>query len=289
MPPLTPEQIGEAANRVTRLTMSFEDDILRDISRRIAKAGTVTDTAEWQIMRLKEMGMATDFIEQRVARYTLQSEGTIRQMFFETAQMNDEFYREVYAKRGVPFTPWQDNDYMKQLLTAGIEQTSGKMKNLTASMGFVGRDNDGNPVLSPVTQTYRQVMDRTQLQVATGATDYVTAIRQATQALAASGLRYVDYASGARNHCDVAVRRACLTGVNQLTAKIALHNMEELHTDLVEVTAHAGARSDGIGYENHASWQGKWYRYKPRDKAEQQEQKPRRNAEHRQSTADYNR
>ena len=36
-----------------------EDFILQDIARRIAKAGKSPDTAQWQMLRLKELGMAT--------------------------------------------------------------------------------------------------------------------------------------------------------------------------------------------------------------------------------------
>ena len=46
MPPLTPEQLGEIPVRLEKLTRAFEETVLEDISRRIAKAGSITDTAE---------------------------------------------------------------------------------------------------------------------------------------------------------------------------------------------------------------------------------------------------
>ena len=84
-------------------------------------------------------------------------------------------------------------------------------------------------------------------------TDYNTAVRNATRRLTESGLQFVDYASGVRNHADVAVRRAVLTGLSQYTGKISERNAQELDTDIVEVSAHMGARPD------HAEWQGRWY------------------------------
>ncbi|MBQ9721461.1 MAG: hypothetical protein IJV64_12330 [Oscillospiraceae bacterium] len=90
------------------------------------------------------------------------------------------------------------------------------------------------------------------------------AIANATRQLADSGLQYVDYESGWRNHVDVAVRRAVMTGVTQLNAQYAVQSMEYLETEYVEVSAHAGARDiDGPkGWENHKAWQGKVYRWK---------------------------
>ena len=48
MPPITPEQLAEASTRLDKLTQKLEKTILDDICRRIASAGTITDTAEWE-------------------------------------------------------------------------------------------------------------------------------------------------------------------------------------------------------------------------------------------------
>ena len=88
------------------------------------------------------------------------------------------------------------------------------------------------------------------------------AIANATRQLADSGLQYVDYESGWRNHVDVAVRRAVMTGVSQINQQYAVQSMEYLNTEYVEVSAHAGARNTGVGFQNHESWQGRIYRWK---------------------------
>ena len=74
----------------------------------------------------------------------------------------------------------------------------------------------------------------------------------------------VAYEIGHIDQLDVAVRRAVMTGVNQLNQKYREQSMDYLETDLVETTAHLGARNiDGPnGWENHAKWQGKVYRWK---------------------------
>lgn len=253
MPPLTPEQLGEIPVRLEKLTRAFEEKVLEDISRRIAKAGYVTDTAEWQLIRLKEMGYANDFLEKTTAEYTEKSREEIGQLFFDAAQVSDDFYGSVYSKAGKPFTPLADNPYMQQLISAGIVQTENELKNFTRSMGFRMRNPDGTFSFKPAAKAYQDALDLAQMQVSTGVFDYNTAVRNAVRTLAESGLRFVDYETGHVNHADVAVRRAVLTGVSQMSGKISEHNAEELDTDLVEVTAHAGARPD------HAEWQGRWY------------------------------
>ena len=255
MPPITPEQLAEASTRLDKLTQRLEKTILDDICRRIAKAGTITDTAEWQMLRLKEMGYANEVIEKAIADYTKMSEAEIRQLFFEAGQVSDDFYEEVYSKAGMPFVPLEDNPYMQQFLSAGIEQTNNELVNFTQSMGFAVRQADGTLAFQGVAKTYQSTLDLAQMQVATGVFDYTTAIRNATKSLTDSGLQFVDYASGHRNRADVAARRAVLTGISQMTGKVSEQNMQELDTDIVETSAHAGARPD------HAVWQGRWFSF----------------------------
>ena len=95
------------------------------------------------------------------------------------------------------------------------------------------------------------------MQVSSGVIDYNTAVRNAVKDLARSGIRRIDYESGWHNRVDVAVKRATLTGVNQMS----LHLTDLYHDEMidkneqyVEVTAHAGTRPD------HAEWQGKVYK-----------------------------
>lgn len=55
-----------------------------------------------------------------------------------------------------------------------------------------------------------------------------------------------------------------MTGVNQLNQKYREQSMDYLETDLVEVTAHLGARNvqGPNGWEAHTEWQGKVFRWK---------------------------
>ena len=72
-------------------------------------------------------------------------------------------------------------------------------------------------------------------------------------ALAKEGIKAIMYPSGHSDTLEVATRRAILTGVNQTAAKLQIARADEMGCDLVEVTAHSGARP------SHAAWQGKIY------------------------------
>lgn len=250
---LTPDYLQGAPAELEELFLRLEEDIIADICRRIAKAGYLTDSAEHQVLRLRELGAGTEYIKQKISEYSALSDEAVDRLFFDAAQTSDEFYRKAYDKANVGYTPYEYNDFFQQAVTASVNQTKGELRNFTQSMGFSYRGSNGQVRFHGAAEAYRDCLDYAYMQVMTGAVDHNTAIRNATRRLTEGGLQFVDYASGVRCHADVAARRAVLTGLSQMTGKVSEHNAAELGTDIVEVDAHAGARPD------HAEWQGKWY------------------------------
>lgn len=137
-------------------------------------------------------------------------------------------------------------------------QTQDVFRNITASMGFLV---DAGRTMLPPAKAYQWALDAATLKVESGAISYGQAIKDAVRELASGGLRVVDYESGHRDHVDVAVRRAVMTGVSQLCSKYTEQAAEYLETPYYEVSAHAGAR-DAPGrspWASHKDWQGKVY------------------------------
>lgn len=250
---LTPDYLQGAPAELEELFLRLEEDIIADICRRIANAGYLTDSAEHQVLRLRELGAGTEYIKQKISEYSAISDEAVDRLFFDAAQTSDEFYRKAYDKANIGYTPYEYNDFFQQAVTASVNQTKGELRNFTQSMGFSYRGSNGQVRFHGAAEAYRDCLDYAYMQVMTGAVDHNTAIRNATRRLTEGGLQFVDYASGVRCHADVAARRAVLTGLSQMTGKVSEHNAAELGTDIVEVDAHAGARPD------HAQWQGKWY------------------------------
>ena len=250
---LIPDYLQGAPAELEELFLRLEEDIIADICRRIAKAGYLTDSAEHQMLRLRELGAGTEYIKQKISEYSALSDEAVDRLFFDAAQTSDEFYRKAYDKANVGYTPYEYNDFFQQAVTASVNQTKGELRNFTRSMGFSYRGSNGQVRFHGAAEAYRDCLDYAYMQVMTGAVDHNTAIKNATRRLTEGGLQFVDYASGVRCHADVAARRAVLTGLSQMTGKVSEHNAAELGTDIVEVDAHVGARPD------HAQWQGKWY------------------------------
>lgn len=250
---LTPEQLQNLPQELTDLYDQLSEFILRDIARRIAKGAQITDTAEYQLYRARSLGLSTDEIAAKIAEINGSSAAEINRLIREAAAQSDEFDRKMLGADKGAAVPLEENAQLQKLISAQIAETAGKCENLTNTMGFADHDFLGRVYYLSMTDMYRREMDSAHMKVATGATDYMTAIRQACNKLAASGVRTIDYESGRSDRIEVAARRALLTSVAHVTHRISEQNGEELGADGWEMSAHSGSRP------SHAVYQGRQY------------------------------
>lgn len=235
---LPPGYLERLPEGFLQLVRQAEEDILADMARRIAKTGRLTDTARWQGERLEQLGLEREAIRSNLQRLTGKSQGEINALFEEAGEAALYYDDLIYQAIGLSPIAANASPALVQLLNAGARQTNRTFENLTATTA------------NTATRQFERALDRAWTQIATGAFDYQTAIRRTVKDLAAVGLQAIVYPSGHADSLDVAARRAILTGVNQTAARLSEARAEEMGCDLVETTAHHGARP------SHMVWQG---------------------------------
>ena len=249
---ITPEQLNEIPESFVQEIEELENYIIADIARRIAKEGEITDTAAMEVNRALELGADISVIERFIERVTGAMQEDIDIVLRGVIKESVDADNVIYKAAGYNPVDLKKSSKLVEIIEAGIRQTNSTLKNITGSMGFASVVG-GKTVFQDIAKFYQNTLDFALLQVSTGVLDVNSAARFAVKKMADSGIRYVDYASGHVNRVDVAIKRAILTGVNQLNLRLTDSIMEELGAEYVEVTAHAGARPD------HAVWQGKVY------------------------------
>ena len=212
------------------------------------------------IRALRAHGIDLKDIKKAIRDTTDTGEEKLDKLLDDVVARNQRYYTDMIDLAGVTAPERLVNEAD---IAAIRRQTWGAYKNITGSMGFLTVQGGRMVMLGPA-KAYQWALDSAEIQIQSGAISYNQAIATAVRQLADSGLKTVYYESGHMDSVDVAVRRAVMTGVNQLNQKYREQSMDYLETDLVEVTAHLGARNtDGPnGWENHAKWQGKVYRWR---------------------------
>lgn len=234
---LTPSYLQKCTDGIEGEYQKLVTEILVDMAKRIATAKGMTSTTEYLNLKLREMSLHQQFINQALAKVLNTTEEEVEKLMQES----------TYKSTRDTFTQLEKHGYD----TSGLEFASqiekstniakNELSNLTRTTGQLA------------TAQMMNLYDQAYLQVASGAYSYDQAVTNAIKKLAKEGLGEVTYPTGARRSVESAVRVAVRTSVAQNALKCEEDMLDDMDINLVEVSSHLGARP------SHAVWQGKIY------------------------------
>lgn len=231
---MTAEQRAGLSDAALAMTQPCIDELIKDISKRVQKAGAITDTAEYQIYRAQALGEGKKAIEQAVSKQIGISEEVIASLF------------EYVADKSL--SP-DENGSLKRMTEAYTRMTQSKTRELLRDLWA---DTPEGKV-QPLQIAYARAMDFAFRQVATGTLDLNTAIRRAVTPLAKRGLRTIEQKSGRSVGIEYACRRYIMDQLGQLDDEIQHADHDALGCDGWEISAHATCAPD------HEPIQGRQY------------------------------
>lgn len=240
---LTPEYYKELPNEILEIFEELEDEIIRDIARRLKKTGELTETAKWQIQKLIDRGYDYREIKKEIRRVSDLSNKELTKMIDRSAieAYKNDMLKYAIGKKFLP--EYRDNQNILKIVEA-IKRTAS-FDNITGTLGV---PSDGEVVL--LEDFYRKSMGKAVLKIHSGAFTLDDVMREALRELGDRGVRVIDYESGRSINLESAVRRNIVTTIGKLSNEIALMNAFDMGQDIMELSAHAGARDD------HKTWQG---------------------------------
>ncbi|WP_077867597.1 phage minor capsid protein [Clostridium saccharobutylicum] len=251
---LTPEFLENMPQPLVDLYQELETFVITDIARRLAKAGQITATAEWQKHQAELYNINN--INQKVAEILKKSNSEIEKIFEEAALTTILSENKTFRKAGYKGIELEDSKALQSYFKTAIKRTKGDIENITQSMGFA--EKQGNKIVyNSVAKFYQKELNTAHIKVSTGVQDYNTAIKQAANKIATSGVRTINYESGYSVNVDTGVRRAVLTSVHQMNQETINQFMEDFiepENQLAEVSAHWPCRP------THQPWQGGVYK-----------------------------
>lgn len=251
---LTPNRLDKLPEPMIQLMSELQNEIISDICRRISKANYLTPTAEWQLYKANQLTISAREVKRRIASKLKVRERTLKELYTDavkTAIREDEIIYKAAIAEGILSDNYRDRltNYTRSkafsnVLQRGLKNTNGLMRNLT------------NSAAAAANRQLSDALDLVFLKCASGAFTPQEANFEAVRKLGQDGLKCVNYESGRTDQLDVAVRRAVVTGIGKTCCDMQLDLAKEMDSELVEVTAHLGARP------SHAEWQGQIYSLK---------------------------
>lgn len=236
---IKPEQIDAIKDKIALIIDPINNYLMADISRRIAEAGEITSTAEY---------------EARVNRNIKKTEKELSEGLKKLSETAEKELEKLITKVALIEYAGNASDVaMQRALLTAIEMCNEDLLNMTQTeaVGFIGLKGDPQKLMD----FYHDACDYAFTKVFTGAQDYQSAIREATQSIGQYGTVY--YESGAKTSIDAAIRRNVLGALGIMTEKIQQQNFDLMGADGWEISAHEGSAPDhepiqGLQYSDAA-------------------------------------
>lgn len=235
---LTPDDWKKIEKQANNLYNNLEFEIIQEIAERIANVGYMNTVALNNTLIAQEMGILYEDVIELVAKYNNTSVSQIKEIFETAGVKSLEFDDKIYKEAGLNPVPIKRSRSIMQLMSATIEKTNYNLSNLMMTT-------------ANTTQTeFYNAINKSYMEVATGVKSYSQSIVDTIKDISNKGA-YIEYPSGQHRSIENAVRMNIVTSVNQTCGKLQLMRADDMGWDLMELTAHGGARPE------HAEWQGK--------------------------------
>ena len=234
---LTPEQWENVGRQAVNIYTKLELDIIKAIADRISGFTFAKSVVLNNIKIAREMGLLYQDIIMLVAKYNNMSAYDVQLLFEEAGVKSLKFDDKIYKQAGLEPLPIRQNKTMWTLLEATALKTNGDLNNLVLTTANTAQTH------------FYDAMNKAYMEVTTGVKSYSQAITDSIKEVSKQGIT-VQY-KNRELKVESAVRMNIMTSINQTCGVLQKMRAEEMGWDLMEITAHSGARPE------HAEWQGK--------------------------------
>lgn len=244
---LSPDYMERVTDHIVELYQDLEDDILKDIAKRINKNKYLTATAERQAEVLIERGYSTDEIEMLLKAHLKDIDEELKNIINVSGLKHYEDEYKAYSLANKQLEEFSKNRHFDHIINNACDRLIEGNANITKSLGVVCNGKD-----IKLNTFYKKSLNQATLKVASGAFSNQQVVRGLINELSDSGIKVINYQKSGRNYSvESAAKMLVRTSVNQMAGEMSLRNAEDMEQDLMEISAHAGARP------SHALWQGK--------------------------------
>ncbi len=235
---LTPKDFENIVKQAEQLYSSLELEIIQEIAERIANVGYANTVVLNDILIAQEMGLMYQDIINMVAKYNETSVSQMEDIFSKAGAKTLRLDDKIYKEAGLNPLPLKQSKSMLQFLMATAMKTHNNLSNLVMTTASNSQ-----------TEFYN-AMNKAYMEVSTGVKSYSQSIIDSVKEVSKKGAT-ITYPSGYKTSIENAARMNILTSVNQTSGRLQLMRADEMGWDLMEISAHSGARPE------HAEWQGK--------------------------------
>lgn len=235
---LTEQDFMNIEKQAIGIYQNLELQIIEEIAIRIANYGYANTVVTNSLRIAQEMGFLYQDIVRLVAEYNNTTYENVNQIFYEAGEKTLSYDDKIYKEAGLNPVPLKQSESIKQMMNATIQRTAGNLQNLCMTTATTGQTQFVNAI------------NNAYMFTSTGVKSYTQAIIDEIKNISSQGA-VIQYPSGRKRSIESAIRTNVITAVNQNMGQLQETRANEVGWDLMEISAHSGARP------SHMKWQGK--------------------------------
>lgn len=243
---ITEEQIDKIVERLINRVETANAYFLMQIGEKVKRISTLTPTQAHQLIQMLKYGSQYDDIIKELARQTNLNIKDIDKIFEEYAKQDQQFYKQFYKYRNIPFVPYEENIALRRQTEALRNIVKKEMYNYMRSnvLGYTIKDLKGNIKFVGLRKVYNQVLDEALLNVGQGKETFDSAMSRILKDIGSSGLKTLDYESGRSIRLDSAIRMHLKGRLRELHNENQELFGKEFDADGIEISVHGNPAPD---------------------------------------------
>lgn len=252
---ITQEQIDLLVEKLTSRIDKANEVFLKEMGNKIDEIGKLRPTEAHKLVQMLKYGEDYDKIVKQLDKYTELNLKDIDKMFSEYAKKDQEFYKQFYKYRDIPYEKYENNETIKTQTEALGNMFKNELYNYTRPnvLGYTIKDNNNRLIFSGLKQIYNELLETALMNVGQGKDTFDSAMSSILKDIGHSGLKTIEYQSGRSIRLDSAVRMHLKDSLAQLHNENQKIYGREFNADGYEISVHLFPAID------HAPVQGKQF------------------------------
>ena len=261
MPQIDTDKLNKYADAVFNRCNYFNDYVLETIGGRIKATGRLSAYDSEALKNIADISGDMDAITKKLAEITQLNIRDIEAIYAQVITEGTVSYKPLYDFKNLPFVPFEQNGFAKNLVRHWAAETAETMINLSRTKALCFDKYDLHGALAgsvSLAGAYQKAIDDAVIAISAGTVDFNTAMRGTIKQLGGSGVK-VNYGGGVTRSLAGMVRQNLLYGAKQAAQSYDEYVGSELGCNGFEVDYHPHPRP------SHEVIGGEMFAYGPND------------------------
>ena len=239
---LSPEYLTNVADPLLKVYEQIEDEILIDIAKKINKNLDVSYETEMWLYG----GRDYNELKKKLKPYFKDIDRRLDLLVEDSIKKHYLDEQNIYSMIDKSLMPFVKNKAVLKQIELYQQAMKKQLHSIANTMGVAVNDE-----FVPLNKLYKHELNKAIVSTQSGIVDKTKAVRRVINNISRGGVKIINYENSGRNYTiESAVSMNIRSSLNRLSGEISLMNAKEMEHDLMEITAHLGARL------SHSAWQG---------------------------------